>query len=223
MQRFICAGVLCLVNVMAAAPAARAAFHLYDVKEVFSNADGTVQYVELFTSANGQQFLNGHTIVASQGASTNTFTFVGTGPSPTAGKHLLIATSAFEAACGVTPDFTLADNFLFDPNGSVNFGEAASIVTYTSLPLDGATSLNYPGEVSGTNTPTNFADATCTLEAPPEPPPEPPSVPSLAPSGLGALGAALAVAGLVLCKRAARPLPSPSRCPIRAEPGGRRD
>ena len=60
------------------------AFHLYDIKEVFSNADGSVQFVELFTSFNNQQFLSGHTIVASQDASTNTFTFAGSGPSPTA-------------------------------------------------------------------------------------------------------------------------------------------
>jgi serralysin len=196
MQRLISAGIMCLFGLVAAPPVAIAAFHLYDVKEVFSNSDGTVQYVELFTTFNNQHFLTGHTIVASQDASTHTFTFLASGPSPTASTHLLIATAGFEAACGVTPDFIMADDFLFDPDGSVNFAEGTDVVGYTSLPLDGETSLNYPGEVSATNSPTNFAGATCTLEAPP------PEVPSLAPWGLGLLVVSVAAAGLFQRKRA---------------------
>lgn len=198
MQRFIRAGLLLLVWLLAAPPTALAAFHLYDVKEVFSNADGTVQFVELFTSFNNQHFLSGHTIVASQDASTNTFTFAANGPSPTASTHLLIATAGFEAACGIAPDFVMADNFLFDPDGSVNFAENTDIVSYTSLPLDGETSLNYPGEVSATNSPTNFAGTTCTLEAPA-------AVPGLAPWGLGLLVVTVGVAGLVRRRRSMAP------------------
>lgn len=201
MQRTICAMTTCMIGLIgllgavAVAPTARAAFHLYDVKDVFSNADGTVQFVELFTSANGQQFLNGHTIVASQAASTNTFNFGGTGPSLTASTHLLVATAGFQAACGIAPDFVMADGFLFDPDGSVNFAEGTDVVSYASLPLDGETSLDYPGEVAGTNSPTNHAGNTCTLAAALP-------VPSMTPWGLALVVVLLGLAGVALRGRA---------------------
>ena len=194
MQRSISAGIICLVGLLAAPPDALAAFHFYDVKEVFSNSDGTVQYVELFTSVNDQQFLDTHTIVASQDTNTNTFNFGANGPSPTANTHLLIATAGFETACGIAPDFIMADNFLFDPDGSVNFAEGTDIVSYTSLPLDGKTSLNYPGEISAAKSPTNHAGHTCTHVAPT-------AVPSLAPWGVGLLIVSVGVAGLVRRER----------------------
>ena len=133
----------------------------YDVQEVFSNADGSVQFVELLTTSNNQQSLDGHTLVASQDASSNTYNFVGSGPSPTANTHLLLATADFEDACeGLVPDYILADGFLFDPDGTVNFGEGADVITYSTLPLDGETSLNYPGETEATSTPRWWPTAT---------------------------------------------------------------
>lgn len=71
--------VLYVVTGLVWAQAAQAAFHLYDIAEVYSNAEGSVQFVEFFTAHNGQQFLDGHAIVASQGAASSTFTFVGSG------------------------------------------------------------------------------------------------------------------------------------------------
>ncbi len=165
MQRLISAGILCLFGVLAAPSAARATFHFYDIQEVFSNSDGSVQFVELFTTFDGQQFVNGQRIVASQDGSSNTFTFVGNGPTPTGDRHLLIATATFEAACGIVPDYILPDNFLFDPDGTVNF-VSANTVSYTTLPLDGKTSLSFPGETTGTNSPKNHAGDTCSIEAP---------------------------------------------------------
>ena len=185
---FLCATLLW-------ASSAQASFHLYDIREIYSNGDGSIQFVELFTANNGQQFLDGHTVVASQSASTNTFTFVGSGPSPTGNRPLLLATSGFAAACGITPDYILADNFLFDPNGSVEFGPDADTVAYTSLPLDGVTSLNFPGGTTGTNSPENFAGASCSLTAPP--------VPSLGPWGLIALGM---IGATILVQRARYPI-----------------
>ncbi len=83
MQKLISAMTLCLVGLLAAPLSARASFHLYDIKEVFSSSDGSVQFVELFTFVSGQQSLNGIPIIASQGASSNTFVFPSNGPAPT--------------------------------------------------------------------------------------------------------------------------------------------
>ena len=116
MQRFTKVGFLFLVVAMLAPQTARANFHLYNVREAYKNSDGSVQFVELRTTSNNQQFLNGITIVASQsGSGTRTFTFPSDGPTPTAARNLLIATASFEAACGITPDFILPDDFLFEP------------------------------------------------------------------------------------------------------------
>ena len=53
---------------MFAAPGpALASFHLWVLNEIYSNADGTIQFMELTTGTGGQQFLTGHAITNSQG------------------------------------------------------------------------------------------------------------------------------------------------------------
>ena len=165
-QLLLRAGFLCLLTVLVSSPAAQATFHFYDISEVYSSADGSVQFVELFTSRNGQQFLGGHGIAAFRGASSNDFAFIGRGPAPTANRSLLIATASFEAACGIVPDYILPDGFLFGPDGGVSFGPNVDTVNYTSLPLDWVTSLNFPGGATGTNSPENHAGDTCSLVVP---------------------------------------------------------
>src|SRR5215468_7343864 len=55
MKRLLC---LSLWALMFAASAASAAFHLFQIEQIFSNADGTVQFVVLheFTGSNGENF-----------------------------------------------------------------------------------------------------------------------------------------------------------------------
>ncbi len=138
---------------------AEATFHFWGITEMYSNADGTVQFIELFSASSSQQFTNGQVIRAIQGASTNDFTFPSDTPSPTNGKNLLIATAAFAALPGaVAPDFTLADGFLFAPDGTVQFlGTTQGLITYATLPTDGILSLAADGVTTAINSPTNFA------------------------------------------------------------------
>ncbi|MCH9003532.1 MAG: hypothetical protein IIC02_13250, partial [Planctomycetes bacterium] len=152
---------------------ALATFHFWNINEIYSNADGTVQYIELFTTFNSQQFTTGTTIRASQGASSNDFVFPSNTPAPTAGHHLLLATADFASLPGaVTPDFTLADGFLFTPDGIVNYIGANSL-TYDCLPTDGILSLHCDANNGisctatsvGVNSPTNYAGATGSIDA----------------------------------------------------------
>ena len=55
-----------------AAPPAWANFHLFQIEEIFSNADGTVQYVVLHetTGANGENLLGGHAFTSTSGGSS---------------------------------------------------------------------------------------------------------------------------------------------------------
>ncbi len=157
---------------------AHASFHLFDIQEVYSNADGSVQFIELFTASNSQQVVGGQSIrleVASPVSTLDTFTFSGNGPSPTANKTYLIGTANLSTLYAVTPDFVLPANFLTVSGGfankRLNFANGTDIVNLSSLPLNGVMSLN---AVIGDNaatafsinaqaTPTNFAGQTATI------------------------------------------------------------
>jgi hypothetical protein len=56
---------------------AGAEFHTFAIEEIFSNTDGTIQYVVLHESLgfNGENFLAGHAFTATNGMTTNTYIF----------------------------------------------------------------------------------------------------------------------------------------------------
>ena len=162
----------CVSSILLVSPTL-ASFHLWEISEIYSNSDGTIQYIELFTSSNSQQFTTNRVIRASQGASSNEFMFPSNTPFPTSGHHLLLATSGFSSLPGaVTPDYTLDDGFLFTPDGVVNFVGANSL-TYASLPTDGIMSVHCDSNSGssctatsiGDNSPTNYAGATGFIDA----------------------------------------------------------
>jgi hypothetical protein len=176
---------------------ASASFHTFRVNELYSNASGSVQFIELLEAfgANGQQFLSGHTLRVTQGSTVHTFTFPNDLPSgTTAGKHVLIATSAFAALGIVTPDYIVPAGFLFTNGATVDYAGVDS-VTYGALPVDGVSSLDRNG-TTGVNSPTNFAGQSGSISAPP-PPSEPLAVPTL---GNGAI-VALCILVLVMALR----------------------
>jgi hypothetical protein len=148
---------------------ARAAFHLWDISEIYSNSSGSVQFIELFTGSFGQTLTSGTQITSN----THTFTFSSniTTPPDTNGRHLLLATAGFGAlAGGVTPDFTIPSSF-FSPLGDhITYQGAAGNKTFGPLPTDGVLSLTY-GRVTGpaANSPTNYAGMTGSVHLAPEP------------------------------------------------------
>ena len=166
---------------------ARAAFHLWQVKEVFSNADASVQFVEMFNSFGAETFVNGFTVTANSDGNIKTFTF----PSNITGTpgSMLIATSGFGALPGgVTPDFTFAQGGVigsfFNPNATnltFTYSGSGDSMSFTgaSLPKDGIHSLTDAGAVgfppgtpnisSGTNSPTNLSGNSGSVNLSPEP------------------------------------------------------
>lgn len=141
-------------------------FHLYDISEVFSNADGTVQFIELRVGAsNGESFWTGHDITVTQNGVTHTFTFPTDLPSTqTANTSVLLATQGFAKLGVVTPNYIIPDGFLFQGNGQVNFA-GVDVFNYSNLPTNGTSSLGVGGAV-GTNSPTNFAGQTGSVTVP---------------------------------------------------------
>ena len=92
-----------------------ATFHLWKIDQIYSNASGNVQFVELADTENGEVVIGGKTLTSNG----HIFTFLSNLPNgtPTAGQHMLLATSGYSALAGVTKaDFTLPDHFL-NPSG----------------------------------------------------------------------------------------------------------
>jgi Ca2+-binding RTX toxin-like protein len=135
------------------------AFHFYDIVEIYSNADGTQQFIELRTTATGQNFLQGHQIRFTNGDTTNTFTFnhnlLPTTKS-TANTTVLIATEGWAGLGLVTPDYIVPNNFLVTTGGTINFGLNADTDTFSILPTTDNLSENRAGTES-VYSPTNFA------------------------------------------------------------------
>jgi uncharacterized repeat protein (TIGR01451 family) len=152
-----------------------AAQHLWVINEIFSCADGSVQFVEFFTTFDGQDLLDNHFLFAVNSGSsiTNTFEFLTDLPSASTGGHtFLVATPGFSSLSGgVTPDYTIPTSFVFTASGRLNFGPNSSsffdTFTYSAgqLLLDGINALNR-NFTTGVNSPQNFAGQTGSVSCP---------------------------------------------------------
>jgi Ca2+-binding RTX toxin-like protein len=140
-------------------------FHLYRISELYSNARGTVQFIELTVgNFNGQDQWSGVTISTTRNGETHSFSFpANLASSTTASTTVLIATQGFASQAQMTPDFVLPDGFLFLDGGTLNFG-GVDVISYGALPLDGASSLSRAGSTAAA-TPRNFAGETGSLPA----------------------------------------------------------
>jgi hypothetical protein len=165
---------LFVLMLLVAAPA-RGAFHLWELSEVYTNADGSVQFIEFFTTSSFQQFLIEHQLQAiTEGVPESIYTFpanlpVGSGES-TANRHFVFASGDFEAAFGIVPDYAWTGAFSFINVGTNDFvsliGAPGGNVSLAGLPTDGAQSLLGDGATLATPTPTNFAGEVGTLPEP---------------------------------------------------------
>jgi serralysin len=141
-------------------------FHLYTINELYSNADGSVQFIEMAVGPfDGQSFWQGQTISVTQGSTSHSYTFPSDLPSDaTANTTVLIATQGFANLGIVAPDFVVPSGFLFTSGGTVNYAGVDS-VSYSSLPTDGTHSVDRNG-IAEVNSPTDFAGVTGTVTVP---------------------------------------------------------
>jgi len=151
------------------AGSAHAAFHLWVIQELFTNLDGTQQFIELFTPSFGQGSTASTQIQVKDQAGTTTHTF--TIPTNIAGdttNHtFLIATAGLQLAGGPAPDFIMPNNFLFAAGGTVTYRFTfQGDVPYTALPVDGITSHIVPGNTNQVNSPKNFSNQTGSVPEP---------------------------------------------------------
>src|SRR5258705_10289368 len=121
---------LLLAAVVSWAPAAGATFHLWSMSELYSNADGTIQFLEMTALTGGQQFLNGHILVASSGGVNHAIAFNHDLPGDSNGKRMLIATQGFADLGIVTPDYIVPNGFFFQSGGSIDYAHSADAWTH---------------------------------------------------------------------------------------------
>lgn len=160
------------VMALAATPA-RAAFHLWQIQEVYSNSSGTLQFVELVDQFGFQTAVAGQSInsLDSGGNPVNTFMipFSTSLPGDSLNHMLLFGTSGIHAAGGPAPDFIIPDNFLRTGGGSIGFF-GLNGGAYNALPTDGTQSLNwFTGTANAVNSPVNYLGETGTVSPVPEP------------------------------------------------------
>jgi hypothetical protein len=166
-RTLLCISVAISLGIALGPAAALAANHTWDVSEVFSNADGTIQFVELKETNGG----NSEGGVGNGQIMSNLKTFAGTNGvvAGTANKFYLVATQAFADLPGApVPDAIITSGllpFFFDPAGdSVDF-RVYDTCTFGAIPTDGIDSYNCLGASTGPNTPTNFAGASGSVDA----------------------------------------------------------
>jgi hypothetical protein len=163
-------GVLTLIGLAQFQPTSQAIFHLWDLNEIYSDASGTLQFIELRTSFGSQQFVNGQQISCTNLGNTMTnMLILGSDlPGDSTNRFFLIGTAGIVGAGGPTPDFIMPDGFLFTAGGTINFFGANS-GPYTALPLDGLMSRIWTGGNNAINSPTNFAGVSSPVNGVPEP------------------------------------------------------
>jgi hypothetical protein len=144
--------------------------HTWDFTEVYSNADGTIQFIELRECCGGagETGLPGHTL------SSSLHSWVIPGPAltpPTSNKHFLIATAAFAALPGApVPDRIIPGAMVpfFSPAGDSLTYAPWDTWAFGAIPIDGVNSLQRTG-MTGVNDPTNYAGGTGAVNGAPPP------------------------------------------------------
>jgi hypothetical protein len=165
--------VVCAAAALMAAPAF-AGSHLWRFSEMFTNAAGNIQYIELkeCCGSNIETAIGGKWV--NSAANNATFTFPNSIPTGTANKFLLLGTAGFAALPGApTPDFIIPANFL--PTSGSNtltywlYGDATLAYAAGMLPTDGVNSLSATGSTA-INSPTNYAGQSGSVNAGPATP-----------------------------------------------------
>jgi BNR repeat-like domain len=149
-------------TLLAAASWSRAAIV---IDEIYSNADGTVQYLVLrLENTNGQQQFAGKTLTATHGGATVSTTFDHDLPSvDTANKRVLIATAGFTKLGLIPADLALPERFIATSGGTLDFIGITKL-TYPALPTDGVNAY-YANQTTAPNLATNFAGQSASVAA----------------------------------------------------------
>ncbi len=159
-KRGISLGVIVSLSFAVTAPV-MAGSHSWDIVEVFSNGDGTVQFVELRECCGLPNEIGLLNKFVRSTATGNQLTFTANLPGgATANAHLLLGTVAYDALPNSpTPDYIIPANFfstVAEPFPGIEYWTYDDFIFLAGeLPTNGKDSLDASGG-TGPNSPTNF-------------------------------------------------------------------
>lgn len=125
------------------------AFDQGAINEVFSNADGDIQYIELLTATDVEQNLQNQPII-SRDTNGEIFSSINL-PSDfvvdASAFTFLLATQKFVDETGLEADYILPENFLPTDGGTIDLASGVAMFTYLpgQLPLNGIQSVGSSG------------------------------------------------------------------------------
>jgi hypothetical protein len=142
---------------------AEATYHEWKIDQAYSNASGTVQYVDflLTNPSDDEQFISN----AQFRSNFQVMGFTNLPSVPVNGQHFLVATPGFAAIAGVIPDFTFPTTPFFNHAGdTLSYGPGLSVLTTPAL-SGGNRAFGPSGFVLAH--PTNFAGRVGSVPEPP--------------------------------------------------------
>ena len=176
-----------LLAAVVLAPASAFSFaHFWDIQEIYTNATGTVQFIEFFENTGGGEiFLSSaapirfeiNQVTVNSMAFTNATATDGTADlsGSTFNQTFLVATANFQSLYGFAPDYIIPANFFAaGALNTIEFPTGPDEVSLANLPTNGVMSLNgIPGNNLATATsinaqasPRNFAGQTAIIPEP---------------------------------------------------------
>ena len=123
----------------------------FEIDQLFSSADGTVQFVVIrdrgiLDCDSGEQLWAGQTLTSRGPRPDNVYVFPTNLPTcRTSRRHMLIATQSFAALGVVAPDYVIPDHFVQIPDGTLDFA-GVFVLNYKGLPSDGVTAIDGGGK-----------------------------------------------------------------------------
>ncbi|XOV87873.1 MAG: CFI-box-CTERM domain-containing protein [Pseudomonadota bacterium] len=163
---------LVVAALLLAGTLARADHHSWKITEIYTNLDGTLQFIELASKVGGETGLNCCDF-ASQDTATGVlqrFRVPTRLPGDSLNRYVLIATAGFQAAYGLAPDYIMPDGYIATGAGALQYNPP--IIVWASIPTNGVDSINIENgsQLMRPATPTNFAGQSITLTPDTTPP-----------------------------------------------------
>ena len=145
-----------------------ATFHLFVVDQIYTNANGSIQFIVFQQSppADNEHEWQGHTLKSIHDGVTSTFVYPHELPSnATRNRKVLVATQGFADLGIVAPDFVMPNGFLGTGAGRVTCCDGYEF-GYAALPVDGVNAIDAARNVVP-NLATNFTGVSASVTAAP--------------------------------------------------------
>ena len=175
-RRIVMLGAASIGLLGLAGPPAMAGSHSWRINEIFSNADGTIQFIEMKECCGFDNEIGLANKWIRSKTTKNMFIFPANLVPPTGDRYLLLGTAAYAALPGApAPDYIIPASFfaidgdsieywLYTP-ATMTFGPGELPTDCINSLHDGGVDRNFPGP----NSPTNYADESGAINACPCP------------------------------------------------------